>query len=427
MATNPDDDLLKYLLGDNAPGEPPGPPEPNPAPEPSPAPVPPPDTTQFGTLTDTQGNPLGAGGKGGSATQTGGAPPPSQAPPVDTYGDPLFAGMKGKGGTATMGGNASGPNLPDPAANLTGQTVARAQPTADYLLQLLSSGMDPQEAIAQFNKRTGRTYGNEAWFYGPEVHGTPTIGLPGEYLSLENGVWKITKRSPEQGAVGGLPPGHHDTTGQQQQTQTTTGQTTLETLLAQLLGQQNQSNAFSDTLHTSVLDSINRYGTPPTSDSPEVAGPVNAFKAEAERSRNLEQEKMAERGHAQGLSQGALDAGVQNSYENLGRATGSMQASTLTTALTSQRDNLLRAQQLGAGILSAEEQRDLTAKLGAIDAMLRQTALSNANNLGIRSLDLQELGLNNQDQQFYDNFGLQGATTAANMDDFLLNAILNGM
>ena len=76
-------------------------------------------------------------------------------------------------------------------------TASRATPTAAYLKSLIDGGLSPQAAIAQFNQETGRTTGNEAVYYGPEVHGRATIGLPEAYLSNEPGGWAVTQRSPE--------------------------------------------------------------------------------------------------------------------------------------------------------------------------------------------------------------------------------------
>lgn len=100
--------------------------------------------------------------------------------------------------------DASNPSTPDYAQSVQGEIQRRQQggsgqaaPTGAYLQQLLSSGMNPQEAVARFNSETGRTTGNEAVLYGAEVHGRPTIGLPGSYLSLEGNGWQETQRTPE--------------------------------------------------------------------------------------------------------------------------------------------------------------------------------------------------------------------------------------
>ena len=90
----------------------------------------------------------------------------------------------------------------------TGPSGGQAAPTAGYLQSLLAGGLDPQAAIQRFNQETGRTTGNEAVYYGPEVHGTATIGLPDAYLSLQQNGWQVTPRSPERGGGpggGGMP------------------------------------------------------------------------------------------------------------------------------------------------------------------------------------------------------------------------------
>lgn len=102
---------------------------------------------------------------------------------------------------------ANTPAVQPPTRSVDAGTSGPA-PTAAYLHSLITGGMDPQAAIAQFNKETGRTTGNEAVYYGPEVHGKPTIGLPDSYLSLESNGWGITQRpqggdpGPQSGAGG---------------------------------------------------------------------------------------------------------------------------------------------------------------------------------------------------------------------------------
>lgn len=67
--------------------------------------------------------------------------------------------------------------------------------SAEDLRALIAGGMDPQQAVAQFNQRYGRTTGNEARYYDPSQHGgVATIGLPEAYLSLEPNGWQITPR-----------------------------------------------------------------------------------------------------------------------------------------------------------------------------------------------------------------------------------------
>lgn len=66
---------------------------------------------------------------------------------------------------------------------------------ATALKALLDQGMDPQQAVAQFNKQFGRSTGNEAVYYDPSQHGgVATIGLPDAYLAKPGNSWDITVR-----------------------------------------------------------------------------------------------------------------------------------------------------------------------------------------------------------------------------------------
>lgn len=91
-------------------------------------------------------------------------------------------------------------SAPGSAPTGTPSTSGSGGGAAD-LKALLDAGTDPQTAIAQFNKQYGRTTGNEATYYGPEVHGKAAIGLPDAYLSLEDNGWSITPRSGGSGAA----------------------------------------------------------------------------------------------------------------------------------------------------------------------------------------------------------------------------------
>ncbi len=87
-----------------------------------------------------------------------------------------------------------------PAGAVSGVASASApsglKGSAADLKAMIDSGLDPQAAAAKFNQQFGRSTGNEAKYYGPEVHGTPTIGLPDAYLSLEQNGWSLTPRDP---------------------------------------------------------------------------------------------------------------------------------------------------------------------------------------------------------------------------------------
>lgn len=103
------------------------------------------------------------------------------------------------------------PNLPGTQTAPTSGTMpagsqsgaSGGQGDAAALKALLDSGVDPQQAVTQFNQKYGRTTGNEAVYYDPSAHGgVATIGLPDAYLAKPGGSWDITQRAGGGGAVG---------------------------------------------------------------------------------------------------------------------------------------------------------------------------------------------------------------------------------
>lgn len=78
-------------------------------------------------------------------------------------------------------------------------TTTTASATPAYLQTLLNQGLSPQDAVARFNRETGRTTGNEAVYYA----NNNTIGLPEAYLAGGDGGWQIVQRQPEHGSSGG--------------------------------------------------------------------------------------------------------------------------------------------------------------------------------------------------------------------------------
>lgn len=86
----------------------------------------------------------------------------------------------------------------------TTQTTGYGGGDDQSILSLLQGGMDPQEAVSQFNQKNGRSTGNEAVYYN-DSRGI-TIGLPGGYAALTPNGWTWTNRVPETGGGGQTSP-----------------------------------------------------------------------------------------------------------------------------------------------------------------------------------------------------------------------------
>jgi hypothetical protein len=93
-----------------------------------------------------------------------------------------------------------------------------------------------------------------------------------------------------------------------------------------------------------------------------------------------------------------VDAAIQQSYEQLGRAQAGQAAQLLGEELSARRQELLSLLNQGAGILTADEARDLTRSLGEINAEIERLGQEYRRGLGEADIDLRrQLGLSDID------------------------------
>lgn len=117
---------------------------------------------------------------------------PDYAAGIDPHYDTGQTPTPGSGSIAGAG----------PSASPTGGQAGAAEMKA-----LLDSGVDPQQAVSQFNQKYGRTTGNQAVYYDPSQHGgVATIGLPDAYLAKPGASWDITQRSGAGSIAGASKP-----------------------------------------------------------------------------------------------------------------------------------------------------------------------------------------------------------------------------
>ena len=143
----------------------------------------------------------------------------------------------------------------------------------------------------------------------------------------------------------------------------------------------------------------------------------------AERSQQQLRAQQAERGAAmgtgattQGEQSGALASGIEGGQRDLAERTFAMQGQLMGRELTERRQQLMQAMQMGAGLMTAEQQNQLRTELAQIDTAMQQSQMGQQGSMGLMGLMQQgnlgqgQLGLGflnsfRQNDQFYSGLG----------------------
>lgn len=229
--------------------------------------------------------------------------------------------------------------------------------------------------------------------YYPGQGARGVYGLPGSYISFDNGQWNVTTRGPE-GASGSSSSSNGQNSG-----------TDISGLLAQLLAKQS-SNPRDQALYDQIQAMIGSANQPVDPNDPIIKANTDAFRNEATRGARQGQAALAEQNAYRGITTGARDAGTAGLYENAGRSTADYQGQQLTNERTARRNQLQQALSISLGQNNADQTRELQAEIAAIDAQLRQQGVTNQNN------------------QFYDSLGLSAAEQQALLNSQLLNQMI---
>lgn len=148
-----------------------------------------------------------------------------------------------------------------------------------------------------------------------------------------------------------------------------------------------------------VQGSIQRGLADPTVDtnSPVYQQQVAAFQRNAQRAAERNRASAAARMNAQGtLGSGSFDATVNRINQNQGAAEQDFEAQLMQSELNAGRERQARAQQLGAGLLSQEQQQSLSERLANQSSALQGMGMNNQRDLANQNTAMQALGLNSQ-------------------------------
>ena len=128
---------------------------------------------------------------------------------------------------------------------------------------------------------------------------------------------------------------------------------------------------------------------------PAYRAQVDAYNRNSQRSAERMRASAAQRANATGtLGSGGFDAGVNRILQNQGAQEADFEAQLMQSELNAGRERQARAQQLGAGLFSQEQQQDLTTRLANQQGALTGMGMNNQRDLSNQNTAMQTLGLN---------------------------------
>ena len=203
-----------------------------------------------------------------------------------------------------------------------------------------------------------------------------------------------------------------------------TQDTGLEALLQRLLQQADEEKAareaFGNNIRNTISSRIAGAQEPVDPNDPIIADQMRAFRGNQERAMMMSREALAERGHAEGLGEGAFDSAIQSSYDNMGNAAASQEAGLLGERYSQKIAELQNMLSLGAGVMSDEQRLELESTISALQGRLREMDIS-------AGRDIASMGNATDNRRIdlgYDTLGFQIGQYASGLDMDLINMIL---
>jgi hypothetical protein len=179
-------------------------------------------------------------------------------------------------------------------------------------------------------------------------------------------------------------------------------------------------------LNQTLIDLLGQDPNNVSVNDPSLRPQAEAYRFARERAARGQQEQLAEGLGAQGLGRsGAMDAGRMQIGTQMGQDVAGYEAGLVGQELQGRRGQIVKALELGRGIIGDDMMRQLQMELANIDAAIRGRGLDIQDKLGTGDLDLRGklgtgglnlglLGLLLGDRHFNSNLGFQvGATQAA--------------
>lgn len=199
-------------------------------------------------------------------------------------------------------------------------------------------------------------------------------------------------------------------------------------LLEQLTATANQRDTFNAAVRDRVMAMLQPTEAPSIED-PDLAPQQAAFTSAARKANERRRAQMAERMAAQGnLDSGAFDSVVERGLADTQSLEAGNAANLVGQRMQQRMAELQTVMQLGAGIMSSDEQRQLQQEMALLDAEMRRTQFDGDLNLrktlGGGQMNLGLLDLMMRNSQFNDQLGFKiGAFGQQSARDSILNLL----
>lgn len=140
-----------------------------------------------------------------------------------------------------------------------------------------------------------------------------------------------------------------------------------------------QNSAFSQMIRDQITELLHQ--APVSAEDPDIAPAISANRVAQERSLQDERNQIAESNYAQHLSgSGTADAQFQAARERTGVSEGQFSGNLVAQQALARRNQITQVLQIGAGVMTADQQQQLQRELANMDAILRQQQITNQNN-----------------------------------------------
>lgn len=183
---------------------------------------------------------------------------------------------------------------------------------------------------------------------------------------------------------------------------------------------------------------LNMLATDPTRISehdPGLGGAISAYDRQNQRGLDRQKSAIAEQMYAQGITGGGVDTAMQGAQQQANEGRAGFVGNLMYQELQNRRDQLQQALQLGAGLLTAEQENKLKKQLGDLDAAVRRQGYTVQSQLGNRELDIRRmlglgdlaLGVRGQDlgnSQFLQNLGFLIGSKQADLNQNAIGALI---
>ena len=223
----------------------------------------------------------------------------------------------------------------------------------------------------------------------------------------------------------------------------------LDALMSQMISNQkaqaeregreaDEKAAWRNQVRGNIMDRYGKASAPVDENDPIISRARQVHDAASQRAFNTGREAMASRSATiGGGGAGASDAYLQSSSENLAKDNSAYSSNLMMDEQDKRRQEIMQLLNLGAGVLTADENRMLQQQLGTIDAEMKQLGLStnaflggqglqNQRDLGFAGLDLSRYGMDQQNTQFYDRMGADMGMQEALMNQMIMQQLLGG-